>query len=448
MATTLTAATKLNLRTKLKWRLFSLLEKLNYLRAKRLGSQLQLPPGQPVAALWVFVSTIGELNAVDPFLKRLLACHEHLQLVLLSDRPHYRDSYLGRHPKASVVIINGQSAEAEELAERYPPDLLVVAEIPCWPGDAPCRFPFAFLYRAKSCGARIAVVNGWLYHYPPSCRMDAIERRLFQRDYLAICDVIAVQTEDVRRSLVQAGARADRIGVAGNIKFDALPLGDWSPEKARSRTMLSSLIASSRICIVCGCVTDLAEQSMVLEAFGELRARYPEALLILAPRHPEHVEQMENLRDLLATMQIPSMFRASHPDMPVPDQIAVLVLDTIGELRDFYAVATISHVGKDHNVLEPLGFSKPVTIRAGWDETYPSYPVYRRMLDAKCLMEIDDGKQLAQAWLEMLDNLAHYQAMRQRISDAIAQARGAVARHMELLEPLFHSASSIDRESA
>lgn len=444
MISSATSATTIPLATHLKWRLFRLLETLNDLRSVGGESQFTLPSGEPSPALWVFVSTIGELNAIDPLLKSIVASNPQLQLVLLTDRPHYRDVYLSRYPQAFVAIINGHSSEAARLAERYPPELLVVAEIPCWPGDAPCRFPFAFLYEAKRHGARAAVVNGWLYHYPPSCRMDAIERRLFQRDYLAIFDTIAVQTEEVRRFMVQAGASEERLAVTGNIKFDAMPPADWSPEHARSPVMLSSLIASERTSIVCGCVTDAAEQEMILDAFCKLRHQHPEVLLILAPRHPEYVERMQALRELLAAKGMPALFRSTQADTSVPDEIALLVLDTIGELRDFYAAATVSHVGRDHNVLEPLGFNKPVTVSPGWEETYPSYPVYRLLLDAECLLEVSDAGKLAQTWLDMLDNRQHYQAMRQRIGEVIVRARGAVARHLALIEPLFKTSAMKD----
>lgn len=423
--------------TQLKWQGFQLLEGLNDLRRGPPESLLEIPPGEPAAALWVFVSTIGELNAIDPLLKAMAERQPHLKLVLLTDRPHYRDSYLGRYPEAVVAIINGHSGEARRLADRFPPALLAVAEIPCWPGDAPCRFAFAFLIEAKRCGARTALVNGWLYHYPPSCRMDALERRWFQRDYLAAFDVIAAQTAEVRDGLLAAGAPAERVTVTGNIKFDALPPADWSPVTARSPVMLGALLASGRTAIVAGCVTDFDEQAMILDAFAAVRARHPDALLILAPRHPEVAERMAALRGFLEERGVPALFRSGVPDAPVAPGVACLVLDTIGELRDFYAAATVSHVGVDHNVLEPLGFAKPVTVRPGWEATYPSYPVYRMLFDAACLLEAEDASQLANSWLGMLDNRQGYADMRRRIGDTIAQAKGAVARHMGLLEPLF-----------
>lgn len=423
--------------TQLKWQGFQWLERLNDLRRGPPESLLDIPSGAPEAALWVFVSTIGELNAIDPLLKAMVARQPHLKLVLLTDRPHYRDSYLARYPEAAVAIINGHSGEARRLAERYPPALLAVAEIPCWPGDAPCRFAFAFLIEARRRGARTALVNGWLYRYPPSCRMDALERRWFQRDYLAAFDVIAAQTADVRDGLLAAGAPAGRLTVTGNIKFDALPPADWSPAAARSPVMLGALLAVGRTAIVAGCVTDFDEQAMILDAFAAVRTRHPEALLILAPRHPEVAERMAALRGFLEERGLPALFRSAVPDAPVAPGVACLVLDTIGELRDFYAAATVSHVGVDHNVLEPLGFAKPVTVRPGWETTYPSYPVYRMLFDAACLLEANDAGELAEHWQDLLDDRQGYADMRQRIGVTIDEAKGAVARHMDLLEPLF-----------
>lgn len=169
----------------LKWALFRLIERLSDLRGNSADGALALRlPIQPLASLWVFASTIGELNAIDPLLRDIVARCPGLKLVLISEHTHYRDSYLARYPTAEFCVTRGHSRDAAVLAEHYPPQLLIVAEIPCWPSDAPCRFSFAFLRAAQRAGARIALVNAWLYRYPPPSRMDAIERRLFQRDYL------------------------------------------------------------------------------------------------------------------------------------------------------------------------------------------------------------------------------------------------------------------------
>ena len=420
--------------TRLKWGVFRLLERLSDLRGNTASGHLELnQPKHPLASLWVFVSTIGELNAIDPLLREIVARVPHLKLVLITDHPHYRDSYLARYPAAEVCVTRGHGTDATALARHYPPQLLVVAEIPCWPSDAPCRFSFAFLVEAKRAGAAAVLVNAWLYHYAPPSRMDRIERHLFQKDYLQAFDAIGAQTAEMRQKLLAAGAVSDRVAVTGNIKFDAMLQPNWSPAKARSPAMLGALIQSARPVIVAGCLTDFAELQMVLDAFVAVREHHPNALLVLAPRHPEATDQMVALRDLLKQHRLPAVFRSELADAPIAAPMACMVLDTMGELRDFYAAATVSHVGVDHNVLEPLGFGKPVTVKPGWNTTYPSYPVYRLLMDSHALTEVSAPAQLSAHWLDLIDSVDHYGEHTNAIGQILLKARGAVRRHCDLL---------------
>lgn len=424
--------------TRLKWGVFRLLERLSDLRGNTASGHLELnQPEHPLASLWVFVSTIGELNAIDPLLREVVARSSHFKLVLITDHPHYRDSYLARYPAAEVCVTRGHGTDAATLAKHYPPQMLVVAEIPCWPSDAPCRFSFAFLLEAKRASAVAVLVNAWLYHYPPPSRMDSIERQLFQKDYLRAFDSIGAQTDEMRQKLLAAGAISDRVAVTGNIKFDAMQQPHWSPDKARSPVMLGALIESARPVIVTGCITDFAEQEMVLDAFVTVHASHPDALLVLAPRHPEVRERMQTLREYLEQRRLPAVFRSAMSDLPISSQTACLVLDTMGELRDFYAAATVGHVGVDHNVLEPLGFGKPVTVKPGWNTTYPSYPVYRLLMDARALIEVTAADQLSGHWMDLINNANHYREQTASISETLAHAQGAVKRHLDLITPLM-----------
>lgn len=417
--------------------LFGLLERIGSVRNRTpAGSFLAGPQAPGAPALWVFVSTIGELNAIDPFLREIVSRLHPLGVVLITDRAQYRDAYLARHPDAAVFLTHGAWSDAARLATRCPPAYLVVAEIPCWPGDAPCRFPYSFNFEALRRGAPLFLVNAWIYGYRPSCRQDALERRLFQRHYLRSFSAIGAQNEATRRALIDAGADREFVTVTGNIKFDAMQRADWSPGNAkRSPVLLSDLVNSTRPIVVAGCVTEHDEQEKVIWAFGKLRADHPRALLLVAPRHPEVTDRMIALRGRLAQAGLPTAFRSTLPDAPLPPDVACLVLDTMGELRDFYAAATIAHVGMDHNVLEPLAFLKPVTVSPGWNPTYPSYPVYRLLHDSGVLREAADGPALDAHWRTLLDDREGYRALAARIDQALNAQRGAVARHLDTLAP-------------
>lgn len=436
---------KLHLATRCKWWLFRQLERLSDLRGNSAAGHFEADtPPQPTPGLWVFVSTIGELNAIDPLLRELHARQQELRLVLITDHPHYRDSYLARYPQATVCVTRGHSQDATKLAKHYPPRLLVLGEIPCWPSDAPCRFSFAFVLEAKRRNAAAIIVNGWLYHDAPPSRMDAIERLLFQADYLHSFDAIGAQTAEVREYLIKAGAPADRVVVTGNIKFDAMGRGDWSPLQARSPVMLTALIESGRQIVVIGCATGKQEREVVLDAFVTLRQHHANTLLVLAPRHPEASEIMRIIKEGLDRRNLKSLCRTASADLPITDEIDCLVLDTMGELRDFYATATIAHVGVNHNVLEPLAFHKPVTVQSGWEVTYPSFSIYKMLKSQGTLVEADQAEQLATIWLELLANPGHYLERISRNDNALDIARGAVTRHLAMMEPFLDEAKKLD----
>ena len=433
--------TSIGLATRLKWQFFRLLERVSDLRGNTAAGHLELSqPPRPLRSLWVFVSTIGELNAIDPLLRQIIARVPRLKLVLITDHPHYRDSYLARYPDAEICVTLGHGSDAKQLARYFPPRLLVVAEIPCWPSDGPCRFSFAFLLEAKSAGAVTVLVNAWLYHYKSPSRMDAIERSLFQTDFLRAFDAIGAQTQETKLHLLAAGAEESRVSVTGNIKFDAVAQPDWTSAKARSPVLLGALIDSARPVIVAGCVTNLAEQEMVLDAFVSVCGRHPDALLILAPRHPEVGERMQVLRNYLEHRGLTVIFKStSKVDEPLPASTKCMVLDTMGELRDFYACATVAHVGVDHNVLEPLAFGKPVTVLPNWDTTYPSYPVYRLLMDMYTLLEANCAEDLSTYWLRMLEQPEHYRERLAATLDTLSRLRGAVDKHLLQIDALLPS---------
>jgi 3-deoxy-D-manno-octulosonic-acid transferase len=307
----------------------------------------------------------------------------------------------------------------------------VIAEIPCLLSDAPCRFPFAAVYHAKRASARVMLVNGWIYGYAPPSRLDAIERKMFGRDYLRLMDLITVQNDEVRNRLIAEGADPSNVHVTGNTKFDAVVRPLRGPVARRSEALLRGIIDGGRPCVVAGCVTDYEDQLLVLDAFKMVIERNPSALLVLAPRHPENADMMTRLDALLRESRLSHVFRSRIPDTPLGADTQVLVLDTIGELKDFYAASTVSYVGRDHNILEPLTFGKPVTISPGWDATYPSYPVYRLLRGMACVQELLTPSEHATRWTQALA-MAVSGGASTSIDGELATLRGASQRNLQL----------------
>ena len=408
-------------------------------RGRGPDTRLDLPAGAARPSLWLFVSTIGELNAIAPLLAELEVATRHLQWVILTDRRIYADAYRLRLPAAEIVEIGDHPAEAPRLAALRPPAMLLIAEIPLQPSDAPCRLPYAWLFQAAKEHATVVSVNGWLYGYPSACRIDTVERQLAAHDWLALHDRICVQSSEVRDTLAALGAVPDQICVTGNIKFDALNRDAWSVSSSRSPVLLTSLLEHDRPTVVAGCVTDEDEQSLVLDAFMVLRQRDPDAMLVIAPRHPEQATVMQNLTQALQQRGLTAKARSSHGDCTLAADVAVLVLDTMGELSDFYACADAAHVGRDHNVLEPLAFGTAVTVRPDWVSTYPSYPVFRMLSNEGVLMVHNAATELASSWRHAITTCSRTDRAA-RVQQLSTRFGGATQRTMLALASLLPAA--------
>jgi 3-deoxy-D-manno-octulosonic-acid transferase len=377
-----------------RWFLFCLIGKISKLRASA-ESAPERPDSKGLSTdmerkdteifIWIFCSTIGELNACNPLISLL---QKRGNLVLLTDRPGYEEAFSKQYPDAVVVHLLEGGLPCEAVVDRYTPREFYLAEIPIIPADAPCRLSYSLLRHVKRCGASIYMVNGWLYGYQPNCRQDAIERDWFTRDYMNCFDLICVQTTEVKKRLMALGAQGHRIHVTGNMKFDALNDTDITLNDAINNSLLRHFRSAEGKVVVAGCLSDTWEYQLLLNAFSELIETESHSKLILAPRHPESIAQMNTLREMGELSPHKVVFK-SDLDSNSSLDFDIMILDTIGELRSYYSLASIAYVGRNHNVLEPLSFGKPVIVLSGWEQEFPSYPVYKVVSEKGLLIETE-----------------------------------------------------------
>jgi 3-deoxy-D-manno-octulosonic-acid transferase len=158
-----------------------------------------------------------------------------------------------------------------------------------------------------------------------------------------------MQSEADALRIQDIGADPERVLVTGNLKFD---------QKLPAPPSIPVNIRPGRKVITAGS-THRGEEAALLEIFTRLRAVYPDLALIIAPRHPERFDEVAGL----ITKAGYECQRRTRLKGAVND---VLLLDTIGELRSFYALCDIAFVGGSlvkvggHNLLEPAAMKKPV----------------------------------------------------------------------------------------
>ena len=164
------------------------------------------------------------------------------------------------------------------------------------------------------------------------------------------------------------------------------------------------------------------EEAMLLDCFRQVVARYPEALLLLAPRHPE---RFEPVAALLAASGL-RWQRRSQWDGQQPLGGGVFLLDSIGELASLYQFADLAFVGGSlvpkggHNVLEAAQFGIAILVGPYTENFRDIIGVFQRA-DA---LRVVTPQSLTPTVLALLQDDAERERLGQRALEVMRHAAG------------------------
>jgi 3-deoxy-D-manno-octulosonic-acid transferase len=314
--------------------------------------------------------------------------------------------------------------------EALRPKLVVVAETEFWPN---------FLRLAQASGARIATVNARISDrsFPRYRRM-----RTLMRAVLAPIDLFLAQTGDDAQRLVQIGAPATRVQTSGNLKFDYQPKAEPAIVADFRQAMTR---AGAGPVVVCGSTVE-GEEEPVVAAWQSILARFPRAVMVLAPRRPERFGAVAEI----LTRTGMSFCRRSAWDGRQPPVGGVFLLDTIGELGAMYALADVAFVGGSlaprggHNILEPAYFGAPILVGPHTENFRDIVATFRRR---QAVLTVHDGNELAASLARLLGN-AEERRQLGACAAAVMQANaGATGRTLAALRELLALPPGAAREA-
>lgn len=236
---------------------------------------------------------------------------------------------------------------------------LILVELELWPN---------WIRLAAEAGCRVAVVNGRLSQRSAVnyCRFSKVLRPTFAR--LA---AVGCQSEEIARRFVACGVPAGRTWVTGSLKYDNAPRSRETAD-VNSRVNWSGAEPWHRVW--CFGSTQDGEETIALEVYDRLTKTHPELRLILVPRHAERFNRVAELICAAGYRLIRRSRRQSdsqYRDVWEADE--VLLVDTIGELRAWWGVASIATVGGSfgnrggQNMLEPAGYGSAVSFGPNTD---------------------------------------------------------------------------------
>jgi 3-deoxy-D-manno-octulosonic-acid transferase len=217
------------------------------------------------------------------------------------------------------------------------------------------------------------------------------------------------------------GLRSDQVVLTGSIKYDTadnpanLRFADWLKEVG---------IDPGRPCLLGGSL-HAGEEALLIQVFRRLSANFPHLFLILVPRHFERTPEVEKI---LRELSIPYA-RRSEPDFS--ENPSALIVDSTGELNDWYQTASVVVIGKSftgiggQNPVEPLLARKPV-ICGPHMENFKF--LVEELVREKGIVQLADESGLTEAVEHLLTDSKAASELVANSDRVLAQHRGATER--------------------
>jgi 3-deoxy-D-manno-octulosonic-acid transferase len=377
------------------------------------------PRNDPRPVLWIHAVSVGETHAASPLIAALTAVHPEFRVLVSHMTPTGRAVTLPNDADIERVYLPYDYPHAvRRFLSAYRPSLGIFMETEVWPN---------LVFECARQGVPLALANGRLSQ---RSLLRGMRWQSLIAAALARVRVVLVQSPDDARRLKQL-AGIDAL-VLGNLKFDLEVPGNQIALAGRFRAMWPQ-----RKVLLCASTRE-GEETLILDAFGQ--ARVPaQVLLVLVPRHPQRFDEIERL--VLArgmTVKRRSAMEAIGADCQV------VLGDSMGEMFAYYGSADVAYIGGGllpfgtHNLIEACAIGCPVLLGP---HTFNFAEAARDAIEAGGALRVADAGELVRRALDLLEDAKARQAMSEAGLGFARAHRGATAKTVAALAPLFVSAA-------
>lgn len=377
---------------------------------------------KPIAqhGIWIHAVSVGETIAAIPLIKALQQRYPDLPILVTTTTPTGADRVQAVFAQqvSHAYLPYDLPGALQRFVEQVKPQCLIIMETELWPN---------LLHICAKNGVNTLLANARLSEQSAAGYQKI---GLLTRAMLKQLTVLAAQSPNDATRFLALGMNPERLSVTGSIKFDLEIPTDLTQRALELRTIWGKQrpvwIAAS---------THEGEEELILNAHVEVRKKIPDALLVLVPRHLERFNRVAALAQRLGF----KITRRSEC-LVCAEDTGVFIGDSMGELLLFYAAADVAFVGGSlvpvggHNPLEPAALSLPVLMGP---HLFNFAHISQELISAGAMLQIKNAGELAQQIIELLQNTPLRQQMGAKGERFVAQNRGAVAKHLALLEPLL-----------
>jgi 3-deoxy-D-manno-octulosonic-acid transferase len=366
-------------------------------------------------SIWLHAVSVGEVKATERLIEQLRRRFPDKPLVVSTATPAGQELARMRSDVIDHTFyfpIDLPFCVARTL-RQVDPHIVIIAETEIWPN---------FLRACRDRRIPVVLINGRISDrsYPRYLLVRRWLARVFA-DYA----IMGMQSEMDRERIQAMGADPGKVTVFGNLKYDV-------PGSARPLDTLfaSSLRNLQPLWIAASTLP--GEEELVLDAFAALLPSQPDLKLMIAPRHADRFDAVEEIIERRGFACV----RRSR--LAKGNPATVLLLDTIGELAAAFQYAAVVFVGGSlvakggHNVLEPARFEKPIIFGPHMENFRDIAGLF---LNGKAAIQIQNASELAPAIQKILSNGELAAELGRNAQAIVEQNTGATDRVLRFLHP-------------
>ncbi|AQQ08474.1 3-deoxy-D-manno-octulosonic acid transferase [Sedimentisphaera cyanobacteriorum] len=377
--------------------------------------------------IWIHAVSLGEVNAAKGLIDILKKDCSEAEIVLstTTDTGFSRAQKLYGDELSIFFFPLDFSFFIKRAFSRIKPSVCVLVELEIWPN---------FIFTADTCGAKTVVFNGRLSDksFPKYERIKFFISKIFKK-----IDLFLVQTEKYADRFKALGASGDKITVTGSVKYDnACSLEELSGAEELCRQIN---LKESQMLITAG-ATGPGEEQIILDVYKELKGEFDNLRLAVVPRKPERFQQVHKIIEN-AGFGVKRYSRikedALEEDLEPSD---VILGDTMGDLRKFYAASELIFVGRS---LCPMGGSDMIEaaalgkFTAFGPHTFNFSESAELLVSAEAAVEVSGGQELADTFRRAAQDPQYRRKTGQAAKELIDANKGAGRLSAQEIEALL-----------
>lgn len=392
---------------------------------QRLGKITRKNPEKK--CIWIHAVSVGEVNATKTLIEALQNqfCDYEIVISSTTDTGLARAKALYAGSFSVFYFPFDVSWIMQRVFDRINPAICLLIELEVWPN----------LTRiAKSRNVPVVVVNGRLSDksYPRYKLIKPAAKWMFKK-----IDLVLAQTEEYAQRFRHLGCPADKVMVTSSLKYDTAQITDEVEGTDELRKKLN--IDSERVWVAGG--TGPGEEQILLEVFAKLKKqqRFADLRVAIVPRKPERFDEVAALAGQFG-FGLVRYSSIKESNKKVSGKPAVILGDTMGDLKKFYSLGTVVFVGRTlvrmggSDMMEPTALGKCTIFGP---HTFNFKQTVNVLLKSAGAIEVKDSRELFETIQKCLDDDVLRGKTAHNGQEVIKQNQGATQKTVDEITKLL-----------